>query len=65
MLVFYVLGKNYKTGDKGKMRNAEKIIDRVLEGVEKIARNEVKRVLLGGRAGCAAIWHQPRRPKKK
>ncbi len=47
------------------MRNVEKIVDRVLEGVEKIARNEVKKVVLGGRSECAAIWHQPRRPKKK
>lgn len=47
------------------MRNAEKIVNRVLEGVEKIARNEVKKIVLGDRAECAAICHQPKRPKKK
>ncbi len=47
------------------MKKVEKIVDRMLGGVEKIARNEVKKVVLGDRAGCAAIWHQPRRPKKK
>ncbi len=46
------------------MKNVEKIADRALKVVEKMARNEVKRVALGTTAECAAIWHQPKRPKK-
>ena len=65
MLFFYVLGKNYKTGGKGKMRNVEKIAERALKGVEKIARAEVKRTAISSVSACSAIWHQPKRPKKR
>jgi hypothetical protein len=33
--------------------------------VERIARNEVEKTMIGRTSECAAIWHQPKRPKKK
>lgn len=46
------------------MRNVEKIAERALKGVEKIARAEVKRTAISSVSACSAIWHQPKRPKK-
>lgn len=65
MFILDVLSKNIKTGGKGKMRNVEKIAERALKGVEKIARAEVKRTAISSVSACSAIWHQPKRPKKK
>lgn len=65
MRIFYVFGKNHKTGGNGKMRSVEKIADRALKGVEKIARAEVKKTAIRGVSACSAIWHQPKRPKRK
>lgn len=45
------------------MRKAEKISSKVLKVVEKIARNEVEKNVLGGAPACAAIYHQPKKPK--
>lgn len=45
------------------MKKAEKISGKVLKAVEKIARNEVEKSLRGGASACAAIYHQPKRPK--
>ncbi len=47
------------------MKKSEKITNRVLKVVERIARNEVEKTVLGGRAECSAIYHQPKRPKKR
>ncbi len=47
------------------MRNAEKFVDKALKAVERIARNEVEKTISGKTVGCAAIWHQPKRPKTK
>ncbi len=47
------------------MRNVEKIAEKALKGVEKIARAEVKRTAISSVSACSAIWHQPKRPKKK
>lgn len=47
------------------MRNVETIAERALKGVEKIARIEVKRIAISSVPECSAIWHQPKRPKKK
>lgn len=64
MFILDVLSKNIKTGGKGKMRNAEKLTDTILKAVEKVARNEVEKNVLGGAPKCSAIYHQPKRPKK-
>ena len=37
---------------------------KVLKVVERIARNEVEKTVLGRTAECSAIYHQPKRPKK-
>lgn len=47
------------------MKNVEKVTDRGLRAVERIARSEVERTILGRTTECAAIWHQPKRPKRK
>lgn len=65
MFIFDVSGKNYKTGGKVKMRNAEKLTDKVLKAVERIARKEAEKAMLGGSLECATFWHQPKRPKKR
>ena len=59
--------KYYDTasGGKGKMKKAEKITIKVLKVVERIARNEVEKTVLGRTAECSAIYHQPKRPKKR
>lgn len=46
------------------MKKSEKITNKVLRVVERIARNEVEKTVLGGRAECSAIYHQPKRPKR-
>ena len=50
---------------KKKMKKAEKITIKVLKVVERIARNEVEKTVLGRTAECSAIYHQPKRPKKR
>ena len=45
------------------MNKAEKITIKVLKVVERIARNEVEKTVLGRTAECSAIYHQPKRPK--
>lgn len=65
MFILNVLGKNDKTGGKGKMRRAEKFTDKALKAVERIARNEAQKTMSGKTAECATIWHQPKRPKTK
>jgi len=52
------------SGGKGKMKK-EKITNKVLKVVERIARNEVEKTVLGRTAECSAIYHQPKRPKKR
>ena len=47
------------------MRKSEKITDKVLKVVERIARNDVEKTILGSTAECSALFHQPKRPKKK
>lgn len=47
------------------MKKSEKITNNVLKAVERIARNEVEKTVLGRSADCSAIFHQPKRPKKK
>lgn len=47
------------------MRNAEKLTDKVLKAVERIARKEAEKAMLGGSLECATFWHQPKRPKKR
>ncbi len=64
MFILDVCSKNFKTGGKGKMKNAEKFAIKTLGVIEKIARSEVKNVL-SGTSACAGIWHQPKRPKRK
>ena len=51
--------KYYDTtsGGKGKMKKAEKITIKVLKVVERIARNEVEKTVLGRTAECSAIYH--------
>ena len=51
--------KYYDTasGGKGKMKKAEKITIKVLKVVERIARNEVEKTVLGSTAECSAIYH--------
>ena len=65
MFSLNVLGKNDKTGGQSKMRRAEKFTDNALKAVERIARNEAEKAMSGKTAECAAIWHQPKRPKTK
>lgn len=65
MFILDVFSENYKTGGKGKMKKSGKIADKALKVVERIARNEVEKSMLGRTAECAAIYHQPKRPKKK
>lgn len=64
MFILNVFSKNNKTGGKGKMKHVEKLTDMVLKVVEKAARNEVEKNVLGGVPKCSAIYHQPKRPKK-
>lgn len=64
MFFLNVFSKNNKTGGKSKMKKTRKVADKVLKVVEKIARNEVEKTMLGRTAECAAIYHQPKRPKK-
>ena len=47
------------------MKKAEKITIKVLKVVERIARNEVEKTVLGRTAAGSAIYHQPKRPKKR
>ncbi|MDE7423853.1 MAG: cyclic lactone autoinducer peptide [Lachnospiraceae bacterium] len=47
------------------MKHVEKLTDTVLKVVEKVARNEVEKNVIGGAPKCSAIYHQPKRPKKK
>ena len=47
------------------MNKSEKITIKVLKVVERIARNEVEKTVLGRTAECSAIYHQPKRPKKR
>jgi cyclic lactone autoinducer peptide len=47
------------------MRDVEKVTDGVLRVVAKIARSEVQRTMFGRISECSAIWHQPKRPKRK
>lgn len=47
------------------MKRTEKLANNVLKAVERIARKEVEKSMLGRTAECAAIYHQPKRPKKK
>ena len=51
--------KYYDTasGGKGKMKKAEKITIKVLKVVERIARTEVEKTVLGRTAECSAIYH--------
>ena len=51
--------KYYDTasGGKAKMKKAEKITIKVLKVVERIARNEVEKTVLGRTAECSAIYH--------
>ena len=60
-----VRSKIIETGGKGKMKKTEKITNKVLKVVERIARNEVEKTVLGRTAECSAIYHQPKRPKKR
>ena len=65
MFILNVLSQNIKTGGRGKMRKSEKITNKVLKVVERIARNEVEKVRDGYPPICLGIGHQPKRPKKK
>ena len=47
------------------MNGKEKISVKALRVVERIARNEVEKTVLGRTAECSAIYHQPKRPKKR
>lgn len=60
-----VRSKIIKTGGKSKMKKSEKVTNKVLRVVERIARNEVEKTVLGRTAECSAIYHQPKRPKKR
>lgn len=65
MFIPDVFSKIIKTGGEGKIKRSEKIKDKALKLVERIARNEVEKIVLGRTASCSAIYHQPIRPKKK
>lgn len=60
-----VRSKIIKTGGKSKMKKSEKVTNKVLRVVERIVRNEVEKTVLGRTAECSAIYHQPKRPKKR
>ncbi len=47
------------------MKNTERFADKVLKVVERIARSEAEKNMHGRTTECSAIWHQPKRPKKK
>ena len=47
----------------GKDAQDDGIYDRKF--MERIARNEVEKTVLGRTAECSAIYHQPKRPKKR
>ena len=47
------------------MNKAEKITIKVLKVVERIARNEVEKTVLGRTAEYSAIYPPPKRPKKR
>ena len=47
------------------MNKAEKITIKVLKVVERIARNEVEKTVLGRTVEYSAIYHQPKGPKKR
>lgn len=46
------------------MKKTEQISGKVLKVVEKIVRNEAEKTATGGASACAAIYHQPKRPKR-
>lgn len=47
------------------MKKEEKNSVKVLRIVERVARNEVKKVMYGWPPICFGIGHQPKRPKRK
>jgi cyclic lactone autoinducer peptide len=59
-----VFSKNNETGGKGKMKKTEKVTNKVLKAIERVARNEVEKTILSSTAECSALFHQPKRPKK-
>lgn len=65
MFVLDVFSKNNKTGGKCKMKKTEKVTNKVLKAIERVARNEVEKTILGSTAECSALFHQPKRPKKR
>lgn len=65
MFALDVFSKNNKTGGKGKMKKTEKVTNKVLKAIERVARNEVEKTILGSTAECSALFHQPKRPKKR
>lgn len=65
MFVLDVFSKNNETGGKGKMKKTEKVTNKVLKAIERVARNEVEKTILGSTAECSALFHQPKRPKKR
>lgn len=46
------------------MKKTGNISGKVLKAVEKLARNEVEKSMHGKASACAAIYHQPKRPKR-
>lgn len=65
MFVLDVFSKNNETGGKGKMKKTEKVTNKVLKAIERVARNEVEKTILSSTAECSALFHQPKRPKKR
>lgn len=47
------------------MKKSEKVANKVLKAVERVARSEVEKTILGSTAECSALFHQPKRPKRK
>lgn len=47
------------------MKNVERFADKALKVVERIARSEAEKTMHGRTTKCSAIWHQPKRPKKR
>lgn len=45
------------------MKKTGKISGKVLKAMERIARSEVEKSMHGKASACAAIYHQPKRPK--
>ncbi len=45
------------------MKKTGNISGKVLKAVERIARNEAEKTASGRTSACAAIYHQPKRPK--